>query len=157
MKDLILAVNAGSSSLKLGGFKLVPSSDTGKLVHVQILGAAIENLFTESPKLSFIRFSETCIEFGAEVRDIPAGVIQSKNEHQVAFTYFLERLKEVVDLGQIGWIGHRVVHGGTFGSPTLISKQTFHCLEELSDLAPLWVIDNPFTTSTFFRFQHPTP
>jgi acetate kinase len=37
---------------------------------------------------------------------------------------------------------HRIVHGGSFPKAVILSPDTIHHLDELSDLAPLYVHDS---------------
>lgn len=65
--------------------------------------------------------------------------VDSIHDHASAFTHFLDRLKEEasVDLRDIKHIAHRVVHGGDYTSPVIISEESYHYIKRLSDLAPL--------------------
>jgi acetate kinase len=132
-QDLILAVNAGSSSLKLAIFNFAngqPDDCT------QLYQASFSNLFTE--KLSF-SFSSTSVDSSAPT--VHSDITDGGKDHKAAFGHFLQHLKTIdFDEQHIKVIGHRVVHGGSMDSPTLITADTMHRLEELSDLAPLYVL-----------------
>jgi acetate kinase len=66
--------------------------------------------------------------------------ISDQNE---AFQYILDELindKDFTDISKrddIAIAVHRVVHGGDYDSATIIDKETYHHLENLTDLAPL--------------------
>ncbi|CAM3267293.1 acetate kinase [Sporolactobacillus spathodeae] len=118
---LILAVNAGSSSLKF-----------------QLLDMPSEKLVTKG---SFERIglsdSIVTISFGdekiQEVASIP--------DHEVAVRTLLEKmtgLHIIHNLNEIKGVGHRVVHGGeTFDDSALVTDDVIRKIENLSDLAPL--------------------
>lgn len=118
---LILAVNAGSSSLKF-----------------QLLDMPSEKLVTKgsferiglSDSIVTISFGEDKIQ---EVVSIP--------DHEVAVRILLEKmtgLHIIHTLKEIKGVGHRVVHGGeTFDDSALVTDDVIRKIENLSDLAPL--------------------
>lgn len=54
------------------------------------------------------------------------------------FDAALQRIMDSVDLGELGAVGHRVVHGGSeFERATLIDDQVVAAIEQLVPLAPL--------------------
>ena len=121
----VLVINCGSSSLKY-----------------QLIDSAAENVLAVG----------ICERIGQEVgclKHTPAGgekiVIESRDmkSHDEAIRMVLDALTDanhgVIDsLGEIGAIGHRVVHGGEeFASSTIIDDKVKRALEECSDLAPL--------------------
>ncbi|KAF4596353.1 hypothetical protein EYR38_007733 [Pleurotus pulmonarius] len=59
-----------------------------------------------------------------------------------AFAHFLDYLKKEanIDRERIQRICHRVVHGGNYSDPVIISDESFHHIEKLSDLAPFYAI-----------------
>jgi acetate kinase len=120
MSHLILAVNAGSSSLKISVFEPVGKSNDPKL----LLNASITNI--SSPPAS-ISFQETTQEL-PDVKD-----------HASAFTTFLKLLESESNINpsDIHNICHRVVHGGSHSEPVVLDQTTYHEIESLSDLAPL--------------------
>lgn len=130
MQDLFLAVNAGSSSLKLAIYQLGDHKN-----FTLLLSSAFSNLSTEKPTFDFKPVDSKFA--GATTKDAP--VSASDSSHKAAFNYFLDFLRKKcgIDTNRIGFIAHRVVHGGSFPSPTMISSDTFSRIEELSDLAPL--------------------
>ncbi len=117
----ILAVNAGSSSLK---FQLIEMPEEKVLSKglVERIGIA-DSVFT-------IEFDDKEDE---ETRDIP--------DHAVAVKLLLEKLTSfgvIKSLDEIDGIGHRVVHGGEkFNDSVVITNNVIEEIEEVSDLAPL--------------------
>ncbi|MBD1380121.1 acetate kinase [Metabacillus arenae] len=118
----IIAINAGSSSLKFQLFDM-PNEDVVTKGLVERIG--LDNaVFT---------ITDTNGEKQTEVTDIP--------DHAVAVKILLAKLTDleiIQSLDEINGIGHRVVHGGEqFNDSVLISDETLAAIEELSDLAPL--------------------
>lgn len=74
-------------------------------------------------------------------------------DHKDAFENVLDaflsdhEVKELNSKEDIQYACHRVVQGGDFEEDQLITKETFHKIEALSDLAPLYVIYSHATTS----------
>jgi acetate kinase len=117
----IIAINAGSSSLKFQLFEM-PSEKVLTKGLVERIGFedAVFNITVNGEKQK-------------EVTSIP--------DHAVAVKLLLDKL---INLGiissfdEIDGIGHRVVHGGEkFSDSALITDETLKTIEELSDLAPL--------------------
>lgn len=118
--SLILAVNTGSSSLKISLYK----RSALPYEHIKLLLVCnISNIF--SPPATFA--------FNGENEDLPESAI---NDHASAFAHFLKRLNEH-ERKEIRHICHRVVHGGDFTNHVVIDNESYHHLEILSDLAPL--------------------
>ncbi len=63
--------------------------------------------------------------------------------HDAAFSSIISRMIGDAELSEVGskddfsMICHRIVHGGDFKDVQIITKDTYHTIEELSDLAPL--------------------
>lgn len=138
-KNLILAVNAGSSSLKISLFRRSASSrhsssDTNPVT--LILTSSIENV--SSPPASF-SFSHA--DPSSSSKNIKKQSVDDIKDHSSAFGHFLERLKKEgnIEREAIVQVCHRVVHGGDYTEPVIISKESYHHLEKLTDLAPLCV------------------
>jgi acetate kinase len=117
----IIAINAGSSSLKFQLFEM-PSEKVLTKGIVERIGFedAVFNITVNGEKQK-------------EVTSIP--------DHAVAVKLLLDKL---INLGiissfdEIDGIGHRVVHGGEkFSDSALITDETLKTIEELSELAPL--------------------
>jgi acetate kinase len=117
----VIAINAGSSSLKFQLFEM-PAEDvlTAGLVERIGLDKAVFTISVNGEKIT-------------ETTDIP--------DHAVAVKILLSKLTELGIIGsldEIEGIGHRVVHGGEkFDDSVLITPETMKEIEELSELAPL--------------------
>ncbi len=131
MADLILVLNAGSSSLKFRAYK-VGGDDGGSalpmLLRGQIEGLSTEPLFTVSDADGGRR---------AENR-WPAG---TQLGHDGAIEYIGDFLRSHGEGHRLVAAGHRVVHGGArFTQPTLITPEV---VEELATLVPLAPLHQP--------------
>lgn len=117
----VIAINAGSSSLKFQLFNM-PSEEVLTKGVVERIGFedAIFNITVNGEKIK-------------EVTSIP--------NHAVAVKMLLDKLIElgiIQSFDEIEGIGHRVVHGGEkFSDSVLITDETLKEIEDLSDLAPL--------------------
>lgn len=117
----VIAINAGSSSLKFQLFNM-PSEEVLTKGVVERIGFedAIFNITVNGEKIK-------------EVTPIP--------DHAVAVKMLLDKLIElgiIQSFDEIEGIGHRVVHGGEkFSDSVLITDETLKEIENLSDLAPL--------------------
>ncbi|MCJ1244505.1 hypothetical protein MMC30_001703 [Trapelia coarctata] len=127
---LILAINAGSSSVKVSVYKSPsPNSPPTQLAEVQISG-----LTAPPAKLDYKR-GTTTVSKDQELKDI--------NGQESAFNHILDQLTsdkalpEICSRDSITHACHRVVHGGDAPKPHVIDSDTYHRLEELMDLAPL--------------------
>ncbi|MTH52847.1 acetate/propionate family kinase [Bacillus mangrovi] len=134
----IIAINAGSSSLKFQLFDM-PSENVVTKGLVERIG--LENsVFTISVNG----------EKQTEITNIP--------DHAVAVKILLSKLTDlgiIASLAEIEGIGHRVVHGGEkFGDSAVINEETLAAIEELSDLAPL---HNPANIVGIKAFQEVLP
>lgn len=129
-QNIILAVNAGSSSVKIS----VYSAELGQAA-VQVAEAQVSGLTAPPAKLKYTRGDEVVIK-GREVDE----KVDSQSD---AFSLLLDTLVQDKDLPQVkskedvGIVCHRIVHGGDYNKPQLISSETYHHLEALNDLAPL--------------------
>jgi acetate kinase len=127
--EIILSINAGSSSVKISVFKTPKENETPQ----QLAEAVIEGLTAPPAKLTYTR-GDVKIK-GQELQDI--------NTQEEAFRYILdhvtndEGLPELEKKEDIHFTCHRVVHGGDYPRSQIIDKSTYHHIEELSDLAPL--------------------
>ena len=142
MASLILAVNAGSSSLKISIFRLAfplgpvdrhaMDSTTDSRV-VLIASCSVTSIFS-SPKFSFTDHSSP------RRPDADGGDALGIRDHATALSRFLDHLKDGanIDAADILYVCHRVVHGGDFHDPVVINQETYHHIERLSDLAPLY-------------------
>jgi len=134
----ILAINAGSSSLK---FQLLamPSEEVLTVGLVERIGLA-DGVFK--------------IEFGEE----EVKVTQDIPNHTVAVELLMEALvanKIVASFDEISGVGHRVVHGGEkFAKSVVVTDEVLAEIEALSDLAPL---HNPANITGIKAFKEKLP
>jgi acetate kinase len=134
----VIAINAGSSSLKFQLFEM-PSETVLTKGLVERIGLN-DSVFT-------ITVND---EKQTDILDIP--------NHAVAVKMLLEKLTStgiIQSLDEIGGIGHRVVHGGEkFSDSVLLTEELLQEIEELSDLAPL---HNPANIVGIRAFQEVLP
>lgn len=127
-RKLILAINAGSSSLKISVFKINADGPT------ELLVTSFSNI-SSPPALfsSSVASSETSKDTKKKEE------LEDVKDHESAFEYFLKYLQESTSLSskEIIYVCHRVVHGGDYPGPVLISRESYHYIEKLTDLAPL--------------------
>ncbi len=120
----ILVINCGSSSLK---FQLIDSESEKCIAKGNCERIGIDG--------SFITYAPAGGEKEKTVVEIP--------NHKEGIRLVLDALTNsktgvVKDLGEIGAVGHRVVHGGEkFSEATLINDEVIKAIEECNDLAPL--------------------
>lgn len=118
MVDVILVVNAGSSSLKFALYPAAGSSEPMLKGKVAGIGRA--------PELS-----------GNGIDPNALGPLDPSLVHEPIVHRVLSWLSDLSDVGDIIAVGHRVVHGGTqFADPVLLDANTITALEDLSPLAP---------------------
>ncbi|KAG5220138.1 Acetokinase family-domain-containing protein [Salix suchowensis] len=138
-EPLALSVNAGSSSLKISLYavhshEFVLGVDPVAL----LLTSSISNISAPPARFSFkVANADGIVSKQAtDVKDEP---VDSITDHASAFAHFLDYLKQEanIDRERIQRICHRVVHGGNYSDPVIISDASFHHIERLSDLAPL--------------------
>ncbi|MEK3852851.1 acetate kinase [Cytobacillus sp. FSL H8-0458] len=134
----IIAINAGSSSLKFQLFDM-PSEEviTKGLIERIGLDNAVFNITANGEKIK-------------EVTDIP--------DHAIAVKILLDKLTNlgiIKSLDEIEGIGHRVVHGGeAFNDSVVITDEVLAKIDELSELAPL---HNPANITGIKAFQQVLP
>ncbi|MEH7118916.1 acetate kinase [Neobacillus vireti] len=134
----VIAINAGSSSLKFQLFEM-PSEEviTKGLIERIGLNDSIFNITANGEKIQ-------------EIIDIP--------DHDVAVKMLLDKLTSlgiIESLNEIEGIGHRVVHGGeAFNDSALITDEVLAKIEELSELAPL---HNPANATGIKAFRQVLP
>ncbi|KIW02395.1 acetate kinase [Verruconis gallopava] len=129
MVRVILSVNAGSSSVKVSVYKDVgKGKDPEELAVVQVDG-----LTAPPPTLKYSRGN----------RSIKGQELQGIESQEDGFRYIMQHLEEDEGLPElsnrddISFVTHRVVHGGDYPRAQVITKETYHHIEILSDLAPL--------------------
>ncbi|KZM18958.1 Acetate kinase [Ascochyta rabiei] len=130
MPEIILSINAGSSSVKISVYK---TPEDGTSTPTQLAEASIEGLTAPPAKLKYTRGDEQVK--GKELKDITS--------QEDAFRYILDHLTQDSGLPELNkkedihFTCHRVVHGGDYPRSQVIDSATYHHIEELSDLAPL--------------------
>ena len=134
----IIAINAGSSSLKFQLFEMPNETVLTK--------GLVERIGINDSTFSISVNGEN----QTEVTDIP--------DHSVAVKILLSKLTNlgiIHSLDEIEGIGHRVVHGGEiFTDSALITDETLEQIENLSELAPL---HNPANIVGIKAFQEVLP
>ncbi|GAB1311231.1 putative acetate kinase [Madurella fahalii] len=130
MKKIILAVNAGSSSVKVSVYSAELRQPPKQIAEAQVSG-----LTAPPATLKYARAGKVVIK--------DREVDEKVDGQRAAFSLLLETLIQDGDLPEIqskddvGIVCHRIVHGGDYTKPQLISDNTYHHLENLNDLAPL--------------------
>ncbi|GAB0132355.1 hypothetical protein EsDP_00000795 [Epichloe bromicola] len=127
---VILSINAGSSSVKISAYTADKATSPQQIAEAQISG-----LTAPPAKLKYSRYGKSIS------KDEQVG--KKVDVQDAAFSLLLDTL---IDDGELREIGskkdiliacHRIVHGGDYTESRIITKDTYHHLEQLSDLAPL--------------------
>jgi acetate kinase len=130
MPEIILSINAGSSSVKISVYK-TPSDSSS--VPQQLAEATVEGLTAPPAKLNYERGDEK----------IKGKELENVTSQEDGFRYILDHLTNDEGLTELNrkedihFTCHRVVHGGDYPRSQVIDKETYYHIEELSDLAPL--------------------
>jgi acetate kinase len=125
MKQAILTINAGSSSIKFALFPLAHPLSAKAEMHGQIDGIGTGATRLEVKDRSGQRLADQAIA-GAAVR------------HDQAFDALLQWLLKSQSGWQITAVGHRVVHGGDrYSAPIVIDDSVLGHLQSFTPLAPL--------------------
>ena len=128
MADLILVLNAGSSSIKFRGYD-VENGGGGGGPRLALRGQ-IEGLFTEP----YFTVANAAGDRREENRWAPGTSLG----HEGAIGYIGDFLRGHREGHRLIAVGHRVVHGGTrFTRPTLVTPEVVEQLAALVPLAPL--------------------
>ena len=121
MSSLVLAINAGSSSLKF-----------------QLIRMPEETLVTKG-LIERIGIKDSI--FTIEVNGEKIKNVKDIKDHEEAINIMLDSFKEhgiIDDINDIAGTGHRVVHGGElFPTSALVTDKVEEQIESLSELAPL--------------------
>jgi acetate kinase len=129
MAKIILAINAGSSSVKISVYKAEAAGQNP----TQIAEAQVAGLTAPPATFDYKRGSEK----------IKGQEIKGECSQEEAFEYIVKHLEEDQDLPEVShrddihYACHRVVHGGDYPNHRVIDRSTYHHLQELTDLAPL--------------------
>lgn len=138
-EKLILAINAGSSSVKLSLYSSAPPSDSEpSLVDPKlILESTISKLTSPPATFSYTHNSDSSPS-NVDSKELPG--VKSQDD---AFKHFLEYLSNDSELRQVSsgeditFACHRIVHGGDYEKPIVLGGDSMQYLKELTDLAPL--------------------
>ncbi|KAG6008962.1 hypothetical protein E4U21_003514 [Claviceps maximensis] len=128
---IILAINAGSSSVKISAYTADQSASPQEIAEAQIGG-----LTAPPTKLTYSRYGKSI------AREEHVGG-QNAFGQDAAFGHLLDtlvddgELKEISSKRDIQIACHRIVHGGDYTKSRIITRDTYHHLEQLSELAPL--------------------
>ncbi|TGO48020.1 hypothetical protein BOTNAR_0497g00010 [Botryotinia narcissicola] len=131
MSKIILSINAGSSSVKISIF----SASQGDPSPKPLAEAQISGLTSPPPTFKYTRDGKSITKNQKLDTQIP--------DQNSAFQYILTQLindtsfPHITQLSDISLASHRVVHGGDNQTSQLITRETLHHLETLTDLAPL--------------------
>jgi len=125
MTQVLLTLNAGSSSLKFAVFDRETLSET----------AQISGKFTSiGGAPAFTARDET----GAPLDNAELETINADADHEQLIARLFDWLEQHLGQMSLEAVGHRVVHGGrNFSVPTFINDEVLQELELLSPLAPL--------------------
>jgi acetate kinase len=129
---IILAVNAGSSSVKVSVFAGERDQSPRQLAEAQVSGLTAPPAKLDYTRGQVVVAKGRQVQGGAELRsqdDAFALVLQTLVED--------DGLPEIRSRDAIAIVCHRIVHGGDYAEAQIISDETYHHLEALSDLAPL--------------------
>ena len=126
MTEVILALNAGSTSLKFSLFATTRETDTLSLLY----RGGVEDLSSEP---HFLIYDAIGQRLGDEQLTTKAAI-----SHEEALNALLEWIEHHEAGLRLIAAGHRVVHGGTlFLAPVLVDAMVLTYLEQLVPLAPL--------------------
>ena len=121
MTDVVLTLNAGSSSIKFAAF------EAGSAGLPLLASGQVEGLYGAA------KFSARKAEGEPVTHAIPGGA-----DHKSALAEVLSWLERSVQDCRVVAVGHRIVHGGTeFTEPTLIDAAKLESMKRLIPLAPL--------------------
>jgi acetate kinase len=124
VSDLVLVLNAGSSSIK---YAIFAESDGAPKLHLR---GQIEGLYTQTH---------------FEARDAAGTVVSERRwatgeslGHEGAISWLADFLRERLDHHRLVAVGHRVVHGGEqYSAPARVTPEVLATLERFIPLAPL--------------------
>ncbi|KAH7181596.1 Acetokinase family-domain-containing protein [Fusarium sp. MPI-SDFR-AT-0072] len=127
---VILAINAGSSSVKIS----VYTADKNAEPH-QIAEASIGGLTAPPATLAYTRRGKKVVK----AKEVAESVKNQEDAFDLLLKTFIDdnELKEISSKEDIAIASHRIVHGGDYDRSQVITQDAYHHLEELSDLAPL--------------------
>lgn len=125
MRDAVLVINTGSSSIKYAVYELGETNELSCSLHGQVQGIGIQALFTVT-------------ETETDQSTAMTPVALTATNHAEALEYILSWLTSHNRGLELIAVGHRVVHGGThFTQATRIDTHVIRELQALIPLAPL--------------------
>ncbi|MRH42852.1 acetate/propionate family kinase [Aquibacillus halophilus] len=134
----ILAINAGSSSLK---FQLIEMPE-----EIVLAKGIVERIGLNDSIFTF------------EVNDDKDKIVKDIDDHEEAVKMLLNKLTSsgvIKSLNEIDGVGHRVVHGGErFSDSVRITEEVIKEIEDVSELAPL---HNPANLTGIRAFKEILP
>ncbi len=144
-QQLVLALNAGSSSIKVSLLNVVESKDhtneLGKqlIQHHHILHALGERLGTVHATLCLdFKIHDDSKSLESDCEASSRSVTVPYMDHSKALELIIVALEDKGLLKDIVAIGHRVVHGGTnYNVPILVDEESLLGIDSISHLAPL--------------------
>ncbi len=147
MSKIILCCNAGSSSIKISVYK----ASLGQ-VPEQLADAQVDGITAPPPDLKYSRAGE----------EIYKGKKLDSTVHSQlsAFHYILELLfKDEKVVGLNSWadvaiVNHRIVPGGDFKAPAIITEETYKQVADLGKLSPLHASGLEIIRSLVEGFPH---
>ncbi|MCI4677247.1 acetate/propionate family kinase [Rhodoblastus acidophilus] len=124
MGDIILTINAGSSSVKFSAQEIAE----GKLT--PLASGLIDGI---GGKATF-----SARKSGGEKTHFVLDQTHAAVDHKMALTAVLDWMEDQLPGANVVGVGHRVVHGGpNYAQPVLVTTETFKDLKALEPLAPL--------------------
>lgn len=131
--DMVLIVNAGSSSLKCSLFDVRGEEVT------QHFRVKVANL-SGPARLEIYDHSENPdgVLVDKETLSVEQLDVAHQQAHAQALKVVLDWIEKNTPHYQVAWVGHRVVHGGDrYSSPVVVDSEVLAFLETLIPLAPL--------------------
>ncbi|KAF4947252.1 hypothetical protein FGADI_10561 [Fusarium gaditjirri] len=127
---VILAINAGSSSVKISVYTAAKNAEPH-----QIAEASIGGLTAPPATLEYTRRGEKVVK----AKEVAESVKNQEDAFDLLLKTFIDdnELEEISSKEDIAIASHRIVHGGDYDRSQVITQDAYHHLEELSDLAPL--------------------
>ncbi len=124
MADIILTINAGSSSVKFSAQQIAEGKLT-PLALGQIDGIGGRATFSAK-------------KTGGEKTEFELDQTHARIDHRMALSAVLDWMDGALSGSNVVGVGHRVVHGGpNFSQPILVTAENFAALKALEPLAPL--------------------
>jgi acetate kinase len=124
MTDVILVLNAGSSSIKFAIYPI--EAEASAVILGKVAGIGRAPVFTAHGG------------DGETLDNVDFTGLDGAASHEAIIAMLLNWLRQHLGDATLVSVGHRVVHGGrNFTKPTLIDTSVLHALEQLIPLAPL--------------------